>query len=259
MDPEVKEYLVISRGQWDADASPQDVQRAIDDFYLWLERNVAQGKMRTGSRLKPEGKLVSRTSITDGPFAETKELIGGYWFILANSLDEAAQLAADNPCKVYGLSYEIRPLEPEKAVAGSVANETPTAWHLQRVEVAWRVKLPDRFLELYARLPEAGHVTLASGELWRLPFSLLEPEEIADAASVANDWEIAKGLVPIIGDFHDLVCLDYRSGKLPAVVELNDEREETRLFGTFNEFLDALVEVPDEPSDLQVVSVKLDF
>ena len=128
MDLETKEYLVISRGQWDADASPQDVQRAIDDFYAWLDRNIAQGTMRIGSRLKPEGKLVSRNSITDGPFAETKELIGGFWFILANSLDEAARLAAKNPCMVHGLSYEIRPLEPEKAVVGVIANETPAAW-----------------------------------------------------------------------------------------------------------------------------------
>jgi hypothetical protein len=129
MDPEAQEYLVISRGQWDADASPQDVQRAIDDFYVWLERNIDLGKMRAGSRLKPEGKLVSRSSVTDGPFAETKELIGGFWFILARSLDEAAQLAARNPCMAFGLSYEIRPLEPQKALAQSLANETPAAWH----------------------------------------------------------------------------------------------------------------------------------
>jgi hypothetical protein len=128
MQTEKKEYLVISRGKWDADASPQNVQRAIDDFYVWMERQVAQGSMKRGSRLQPEARLVSRTSITDGPFAETKELIGGFWFIVANNLDEAAQLAAENPCMAYGLSYEIRPLDPEKAVADSLANETPAAW-----------------------------------------------------------------------------------------------------------------------------------
>jgi hypothetical protein len=128
MQAEKKEYLVISRGQWDADASPQVVQRAIDDFYVWIERHIAQGTMKHGSRLQREARVVSRTSVTDGPFAETKELIGGFWFILANTLDEAAQLAAENPCKVFGLSYEIRPLDPEKAVASSPANETPAAW-----------------------------------------------------------------------------------------------------------------------------------
>jgi hypothetical protein len=122
------EFLVISRGRWDADASQEDVQLAIDNFYAWLERNVAAGRMRRGSRLQPEIRVVSRSGITDGPFAETKELIGGYWFIIARDLDEAATLAAGNPCKQFGLSYEIRPLDPEKAVAKSIANETPEAW-----------------------------------------------------------------------------------------------------------------------------------
>ena len=122
------EYLVISRGKWDEHASQQDVQRAIDQFYAWLERKVAEGKMRTGSRLQPQARIVSRAGITDGPFAETKELIGGYWHIIAGSLDEAAEIAAENPCKAFGLSYEIRPLDPERAVATTIANETPESW-----------------------------------------------------------------------------------------------------------------------------------
>ena len=124
----LNEYLLLSRGQWDADASPRDVQRAIDEFYQWIERHVAEGRMKLGSRLMLERKLVSKSGITDGPFVETKEWIGGYWFILAASLDEAAALAAQNPCMQFGLNYEIRPLEPDKAVAESVANETPLAW-----------------------------------------------------------------------------------------------------------------------------------
>ncbi|AEG92494.1 YciI family protein [Ramlibacter tataouinensis] len=122
------EYLVISRGQWDAGASKQDVQRAIDEFYDWFERNQKLGRMKLGSRLANEGKLVSKSSVTDGPFAETKEVIGGFWFIVAGSLDEAAALAAQNPCMAFGLSYEVRPLEGERAVATSVTNETPAAW-----------------------------------------------------------------------------------------------------------------------------------
>ena len=121
-------FLVLSCGKWDAHASQEDVQRAIDQFYAWLDRNIAEGRMLMGSRLRPEGKRVSRAGIVDGPFAETKELVGGFWFILAGSLDEAADLAAQNPCKQYGLSYEIRPLDPEKALAKSIANETPDAW-----------------------------------------------------------------------------------------------------------------------------------
>ena len=121
------EYLVLSRGQWDKDASKEDIESAIHKFYDWLARNIDDGKMKMGSRLSTRRAVVSMTGIvTDGPFGEAKEIVGGYWFIVARSLREAAELAAQNPCAKYGLSYEIRPLEPERASAYNVTNETPT-------------------------------------------------------------------------------------------------------------------------------------
>lgn len=119
------EYLVISRGQWDADASPEQVQGAIDRFYAWHDRLVREGKMKAGQRLAIDAKLVSRRGVIDGPFAEAKELIGGYWFILAGSLDEAAAIAAENPCLAFGLSFEVRPIEAARASAYATTNETP--------------------------------------------------------------------------------------------------------------------------------------
>lgn len=120
------EYLVISRGQWDKDVSREEIQNAIDQFYVWLGRLVDEGKMKTGQRLASSGKTVSRKSVTDGPFGETKEVIGGYWFIVAGSLEEAAQIAAGNPCLKCGLFYEIRPIDPERASAFTVTTETPS-------------------------------------------------------------------------------------------------------------------------------------
>lgn len=122
------EFLVLSRGQWDKDASKEQIEAAIHKFYDWLSRNVDEGKMKTGSRLSRERAVVSKAGIvTDGPFGEAKEVVGGYWFIIAPSLREAAELAAQNPCAQYGLSYEIRPLEPERASAYKVTNETPAS------------------------------------------------------------------------------------------------------------------------------------
>jgi hypothetical protein len=124
------EYLVISRGQWDKELSPEEIQKAIDQFYVWLERLVGEGKMKTGQRLGSEGKTVSRKSVvTDGPYGEAKEVIGGYWFIVADSPDEAAETAAGNPCLNCGLFFEIRPIDPERASAFTVTTETP---HEQR-------------------------------------------------------------------------------------------------------------------------------
>ena len=119
------EYLVISRGRWDRDKSPQEIQQAIDAFYVWHDRLVQEGKMKSGQRLATQGKIVSRNGVTDGPFAETKEVIGGYWFFVAESLAEAAELAAQNPCLACGLTYEVRPIESERASAFKVTNETP--------------------------------------------------------------------------------------------------------------------------------------
>lgn len=121
------EYLVLSRGQWDKDAAPADIQVAIDEFYTWLERCIAEGKMTIGQRLDTPGATVSRKGVvTDGPFGESKEVVGGYWFILAHSLEEAAQLAAQNPTMRYGLFYEVRPIDQQKGSAYNVTNETPT-------------------------------------------------------------------------------------------------------------------------------------
>ncbi len=114
--PPATEFLVISRGQWDSTLSRKETQNAIDQFYVWLDQLVDEGKMKRGQRLAYEGKTIGRqTMITDGPFGESKEVIGGYWFILANNLDEAAQIAKGNPCLDYGLFVEIRPIDPQVA------------------------------------------------------------------------------------------------------------------------------------------------
>ena len=120
------EYLVISRGKWDREASPEKIQGAIDHFYTWLDRLVAEGKMKKGQRLGSKGATVSRRgTVRDGPYGETKEVIGGYWFILATSLEEAAKIAGENPCLECGLFYEIRPIEHVAATAFHVTSETP--------------------------------------------------------------------------------------------------------------------------------------
>lgn len=114
--PSPAEFLVISRGQWDSTLSRNEKQNAIEQFYDWLDRLVDEGKMKRGQRLTYEGKTIARKSaITDGPFGEAKEVIGGYWFIIAHNLDEAAEIAKSNPCLDSGLLLEIRPIDPQVA------------------------------------------------------------------------------------------------------------------------------------------------
>lgn len=125
-DPPQREYLLLSRGQWDKTASNADIEAAIAKFYTWYSNNLESGRFKAGSRLTTEGAVVSKFGIlTDGPFGESKEVIGGYWIIVAHSLREAAEIAAENPCLQYGLCFEIRPLKAERASAYNIANETP--------------------------------------------------------------------------------------------------------------------------------------
>jgi len=124
-DESLSEYLILSRGQWDTDKSNEEIQAAIDAFYDWYEKLVADGRVRRGHRLTREGKVVSRQRIADGPFAEAKELVGGYWIVRARSLDEAAELMSRNPTVGCGLLMEVRPLEHQRASAYVTSNETP--------------------------------------------------------------------------------------------------------------------------------------
>lgn len=125
--PPKSDYLVLSRGKWDPARSPAEIQDAIDRFYAWYESALAAGTMKPGQRLATGCRLVTRRGVLDGPFVEAKEVIGGYWFIVAASLEEAAAIAAQNPCLACGLEYEVRPVELQRASAFVHANETPAA------------------------------------------------------------------------------------------------------------------------------------
>lgn len=122
------DYLLLSRGQWDKASDKADIEAAIEKFYTWYEANIAKGVFKPGSRLTMDAALVTREGIrTDGPFAEGKEVIGGYWIIVAESLAAAAAIASESAVLAHGIRYEIRPLESERGSAYRHTNETPTA------------------------------------------------------------------------------------------------------------------------------------
>ncbi len=122
------DYLLLSRGKWDPASDKADIEAAIGQFYAWYEANIAAGRFKPGSRLTMDAALVTRDGIrTDGPFAEGKEVIGGYWIIVAESLAAASALAAESAVLAHGIYYEIRPLESERGSAYRHTNETPEA------------------------------------------------------------------------------------------------------------------------------------
>src|SRR4051794_26481310 len=122
------EYLLLSRGLWDKNLSKDDIEAAINQFYQWYEQKIHEGRFKRGSRLTTDIAMVSKAGIaTDGPFAEAKEVIGGYWIIIAGSLREAAEIARQNPCIKLGLHFEIRPLDSARASVHKVSNGSPRA------------------------------------------------------------------------------------------------------------------------------------
>ena len=124
---------------------------------------------------------------------------------------------------------------------------------------AWGVSLPAELAELESVSPQS--CLEVGGELIRVPWPPLSPKEIADAASIAMDWEIPAGCVPVMGDFHDLVCLLFISAA-PEVVLLNDSRETLARFPSISAFLAAITPCPDTPADLSGILVDqswLDF
>ncbi len=77
--------------------SPEEMQRVSEEWMAWFRRLTEQGKAVAGNPLEREGKIVSGKDriVSDGPFAESKEAIGGYFLLDVATLDEAVAIARD--------------------------------------------------------------------------------------------------------------------------------------------------------------------
>jgi hypothetical protein len=111
------EYLLLFRGSpWDRGLSSQELQQLMDKVMRWLEELKEQGKVRAGQALAAENSTVSARHgriVADGPFAESKELVGGYLLLRADDFDEAIAIAKSNPTLPYGITIEVRPVLAE--------------------------------------------------------------------------------------------------------------------------------------------------
>ena len=113
----MNEFLLLFRRDFtsaDAQPSAQDLQNLMKKWQHWLGGIAAQNKLvETGNRLASEGKVVhAGDRVTDGPYAEIKEALGGYSIIRAETLDEATELAKGCPVTLIGGTVEVRQLLP---------------------------------------------------------------------------------------------------------------------------------------------------
>lgn len=104
-------YMFVFRGIDDAkeSASAAELDAMLDRWAAWARDLRRRGVLNEGAPLVPEGAVVTRSEVIDGPFAESKELVGGYFIVRAASLDEAIAHASDCPgLEVPGMSVEVR-------------------------------------------------------------------------------------------------------------------------------------------------------
>lgn len=111
---EKPEFMLIFRDT-ELDKRLPDDQLAVSMrlFNDWLERWSKSGHIRSGQPLGPEGKVFSKANqrvVKDGPFTESKEVVGGYVMVAADSLEEAAKVAENWPLVDYGATVEVRPV-----------------------------------------------------------------------------------------------------------------------------------------------------
>jgi hypothetical protein len=94
-------------------ASPEEMERTLKSWMAWIDELRARGKLaQTGERLDFGGKVVRgrAKSVTDGPYAEAKDIVGGYMLVEARDLDEATELAKGCPIFAIDGLVEVRPL-----------------------------------------------------------------------------------------------------------------------------------------------------
>ena len=110
-------YMLIFRGtDWYKDLTPEQTQEVADHWMAWFNRLKDEGKAIAGNPLEREGRIVSGKNgrvVSDGPFAESKETIGGYFLLRVKTLDEAVAVAQQCPGLPYGIRVEVRPVAGE--------------------------------------------------------------------------------------------------------------------------------------------------
>lgn len=106
------EFILFFRDStWDKGLSPEEAQKALSQFMGWMEGLRRQGIFKAGQPLEHHGKVISGKkgkNVADGPFAESKEAVGGYFLLQADDFDQAVKIAQDCPLLEYGSFVEVR-------------------------------------------------------------------------------------------------------------------------------------------------------
>src|ERR1700731_2599209 len=106
--------LLLRGGVSNRELSPEQLQRQIERYMGWIEKLRREGHFVAGEPLDETGKVLSGkdgNTITDGPFTEAKEEVGGYFIIRAKDFAEAVELSKGCPIFVNNGTVEVRPIQ----------------------------------------------------------------------------------------------------------------------------------------------------
>jgi len=110
-------YMLLFKGNaWHKGLSPEEMQQVAAHWMDWFKGLLANGKAVGGNPLEGEGKLVSGKHgrvVADGPFAESKEAVGGYFLLKVSTMEEALEIARQCPGLPHGAVVEVRPVAGE--------------------------------------------------------------------------------------------------------------------------------------------------
>jgi hypothetical protein len=106
-------HLLLFRGtNWHTELAPEEIQRIMTDWTAWFDGLQQTGMIIAASPLERAGHIVTGDAHTDGPFAESKESIGGFFMLKTGTMDEALAIARKCPALPYGMKVEVRPVAP---------------------------------------------------------------------------------------------------------------------------------------------------
>jgi hypothetical protein len=109
----MSEFTYLFRGRKNS-GSPEEMQAHFEKWVAWFKELGAAGHLKDpGHPLQNTGKVVSgsRKVVKDGPYAEAKDVVGGYIIVEADDIDQAVELSKGCPILDAGGSVEVRPLQ----------------------------------------------------------------------------------------------------------------------------------------------------
>ena len=113
----MSEFTYLFRGR-QSNASPEQMQRQMEKWVAWFQELGAKGHISDprnppGHPLEAAGKVVrgSQKTVTDGPYAEAKDIVGGYILVTADDLAHAVEISKGCPILETGGSVEVRPVQ----------------------------------------------------------------------------------------------------------------------------------------------------